>query len=159
MFEEANAIVAAIYRHHAPAVGHRFSLKCVDVFGAVHGVAICGRPVARLTCQSSVIEVSRVATNGTPNACSALYAAAARTAKAMGFESIQTFTLETEPGTSLRAAGWSFDGMSGGGDWNVPSRGGRRTDQPQCAKRRWVRTFQNAPRRSQSDCQVAQFSE
>ena len=138
---EANGIVAAIHRHHAPSVGHRLSLKVIDETGVVHGVAICGRPVARLTCQETVLEVTRVATNGTPNACSALYAAAARAAKAMGFARIQTFTLEEEPGTSLKAAGWTLVGTSSGGGWNVPSRGGRRVDQPQGVKLRWHRDF------------------
>jgi hypothetical protein len=55
----------------------------------------------------------------------------------MGFLRIQTFILGTETGISLKAAGWVFDKISDGGDWNVPSRGGRRTDQPQEAKQRW----------------------
>lgn len=55
----------------------------------------------------------------------------------MGFKRIQTFILEEEIGTSLKAAGWEFDRMSDGGNWNVPSRGGRRTDQPQQPKQRW----------------------
>lgn len=136
---EANAIVASIHRHHAPATGHRFSLKVIDEAGAIHGVAIAGRPVAREICQSTVLEVSRVATNGTPNACSALYGAAARTAKAMGFARIQTYTLASESGTSLKAAGWVMDGQTSGGDWNTPKRRGRRTDQPQEPKHRWTR--------------------
>lgn len=67
----------------------------------------------------------------------AITGAAARTAKAMGFWKIQTFILEDEPGTSLLAAGWEFDGWTDGGDWNRPSRGGRRTDQPMGRKQRW----------------------
>ena len=66
-----------------------------------------------------------------------LYAACARVAKEMGFERIQTFILEEETGVSLRASGWEFEQISAGGDWNTPSRGGRRTDQPQQAKQRW----------------------
>jgi hypothetical protein len=64
----------------------------------------------------------------------------------MGYERIQTFILDTEPGVSLKAAGWEFDGESGGGDWNVPSRGGRRTDQPQQRKHRWKKTLNPSPR-------------
>ena len=53
-----------------------------------------------------VLEVTRLVTDGTANACSLLYAAAARVGKELGYERIQTFILATEPGTSLRAAGW-----------------------------------------------------
>lgn len=73
-------------------------------------------------------------TDGTRNACSMLYSACARAAEAMGFYWIQTFILENEPGTSLKAAGWEFIAESRGGDWNQPSRGGRRIDQPQTKK-------------------------
>ncbi len=60
----------------------------------------------------------------------------------MGFDEIQTFILQSESGTSLRAAGWLEDPTtSAGGDWNRPSRGGRRVDQPQEAKRRWFKTL------------------
>jgi hypothetical protein len=88
-----------------------------------------------------VAEVTRLVTDGTPNACSMLYGAAARAADAMGFDRIQTFILEDEPGTSLKAAGWTFEGMTEGGDWNRPSRGGRRVDQPMIRKQRWCRWF------------------
>jgi hypothetical protein len=59
----------------------------------------------------------------------------------MGFVKIITYTLESEPGSSLKAAGWVDEGLCGGGDWNVPSRGGRRRDQPMEMKRRWARAL------------------
>lgn len=86
-----------------------------------------------------VLEVTRCCTDGTPNAPSMLYAAVARAAKAMGYLKVQTYTLESEPGISLRAAGFQRIIEVRGGDWNRPSRGGRRTDQPLCAKVRWER--------------------
>ena len=57
------------------------------------------------------------------NVCSFLYSRAARIAKEMGYAKIITYILESEPGTSLKAAGWVLeaDGV-GGSDWNVPSR-------------------------------------
>ena len=103
---EANQVVAAIHRHHKPVLRHRFSLACIDDAGKVRGVAICGRPVARMVDNSMVLEVARVATDGTPNACSCLLGACARSAKAMGFAQIQTYTLPEEGGASLRGAGW-----------------------------------------------------
>jgi hypothetical protein len=62
----------------------------------------------------------------------------------MGFYKIQTFLLEHESGVSLKAAGWTFDGYSEGGDWNRPSRGNRRTDQPQGKKQRWIKILNAA---------------
>lgn len=59
----------------------------------------------------------------------------------MGFESIQTYILDTESGTSLRASGWEFSHSTSGGDWNNSKtyKGKRRTDQPMCPKQCWKR--------------------
>lgn len=143
--KQANDLVAQLHRHHKPAVGHRFSLGVRDDQGTPHGACIVGRPVARMTDQYAVAEVTRLVTDGTKNACSMLYAAAARACKAMGFQRIQTFILDSELGTSLKASGWTLDGVTCGGDWNVPSRGGRRVDQPQCAKQRWCKVLNTMP--------------
>ena len=70
----------------------------------------------------ATIEVTRVATDGCPNACSALYGAAWRAAKALGYERLGTYTLASEPGTSLRAAGWQQVRMVRGRSWSAPSR-------------------------------------
>jgi hypothetical protein len=135
--KQANAAVDLLHRHHKPAQGHRFSLGVVDETGVLHGAAIVGRPVARAVDQYKVAEVTRLVTDGTKNACSILYAAAARACRAMGFESIQTYTLEEEPGTSLRAAGWDCLGVvrKDGKGWG--SREGRRNDQPTSPKLKW----------------------
>lgn len=133
---QANDLVAKWHRHHKPARGHRFSIGAVKD-GRLVGAAIVGRPVARNTPAYEVAEVVRLVTDGTRNVPSALYGAAARTAQGMGFWKIQTFILEEEPGTSLKAAGWEFDGWTDAGGWNRPSRGGRRTDQPEGRKQRW----------------------
>jgi hypothetical protein len=132
-------MVQRFHRHHKPVVGHRFSIGCEDENMEVHGMAIVGRPVARAVDQNRVAEVTRLVTDGTPHVCSKLYAACARAAEAMGYEKIQTAILESEPGTSLKAAGWHLDHIIKGRDWNCPSRGGRRTDQPMCDKQVWVK--------------------
>lgn len=137
--KQANAVVAELHRHHKPVRGHRFSLGVVDHDGTLRGACIVGRPVARATDQYNVAEVTRLVTDGSRNACSILYAAAARACAAMGFEKIQTFILASEPGTSLRAAGWTMEAETAGGDWNRISRGGRRLDQPQGPKTRWAK--------------------
>jgi len=120
-------------------VGHRFSIGCMDDEGEIHGVGIVGRPVAREVDQYKVAEITRLVTDGTPNVCSKLYSACARAAKSMGYEKIQTTILESESGISLKASGWKFDHIIKGRDWNCPSRGGRRTDQPMCDKQVWVK--------------------
>jgi hypothetical protein len=134
--KELNALVASLHRHHKPVQGHRFSIG-IEHGGRIVGGASVGRPTARMTNQRRVLEVTRLVTDGTKNACSALYAAAARIGKELGYEHIQTFILEDEPGTSLRAAGWEFEQESGGGDWTRLSKPNRRQDQPQCKKQRW----------------------
>lgn len=134
---EANDFIERLHRHHKRVPGHRFSIG-VEASGGLVGVCVVGRPVARKTDFRSTVEVTRLCTDGTKNACSFLYSAAARAAKALGYSRIQTFILEDESGVSLRASGWVKDNVvSRGGDWNSPSRGGRRTDQPTCPKSRW----------------------
>jgi hypothetical protein len=119
--EEANALVEAMHRHHKPVVGHKFSLG-VAAADQIVGVAIVGRPVARGNDDGLTLEVNRCCTDGTKNACSMLYGAAWRAAKAMGYRRLITYTLPAEGGTSLRAAGWTLLGERGGGNWNTPSR-------------------------------------
>lgn len=134
----ANGWISLHHRHHGPAQGHRLSIAVADENGDVHGVAILGRPVSRCLDSAGYIEVRRVATDGTPNACSALYGASARVAREMGYAPHQviTYTLLSEPGTSLVAAGWCRDIVTAGGTWDTPSRA--RTDMhPTEPKVRW----------------------
>lgn len=119
--EEANAFVEAFHRHHKPVIGHKFSLGVTDG-KAMAGVAIVGRPVARGNDDGLTLEVNRCCTDGTRNACSMLYGAAWRAAKAMGYRRLITYTLPEEGGASLRAVGWTLIGQRGGGNWNTPSR-------------------------------------
>ena len=118
---EANAFVASYHRHHKPTPGAKFSIA-VSRDEIVHGVCIVGRPVARMLDDGWTLEVNRVCTDGARNACSMLYGAAWRAAKAMGYRRLITYTLPEEGGASLRAAGWKLIGLRGGGNWNVKSR-------------------------------------
>jgi hypothetical protein len=118
---EANAFVRLHHRHHGPVVGHLFSLGAA-LNGKIVGVAIIGRPVSRRRDDGVTAEITRLATDGTRNACSFLYGAAARAAFALGFKRIGTYILASEPGTSLVAAGWRKIGETPGRSWSVPSR-------------------------------------
>ena len=143
---EANALVARWHRHHQPSQGHRVSLGAIDPSGTVHGACIVGRPVARLAgSPRDVLEVVRLVTDGTPNACSILYAAAARAGVAMGYRRIQTYILDSEPGITLTAAGWSNEGTAGGGQWKHTDGKPRRTDQPTGMKSRWAKSLATRP--------------
>jgi len=103
--KQANTYISTQHRHHGIVRGHRFSLGAY--VGEIHmGTIIVGRPIARNTCQYTVAEVTRLATNGYPNACSFLYGRAAKACKAMGYTYIQTFILDSETGISLKASGW-----------------------------------------------------
>jgi len=119
--DEANAYVATLHRHHKPVPGAKFCIA-VSEGDIVRGVAIVGRPVARMLDNGMTLEVNRCCTDGTRNACSMLYGAAWRAAKALGFARLITYTLPQEGGASLRGAGWTLIGERGGGNWNVASR-------------------------------------
>ena len=119
--DEANAFVEQHHRHHKPVVGHLFSLGAV-ASDKIVGVAIVGRPVSRFRDDGLTAEVTRLCTDGTKNACSFLYGAAARAAFALGFKRIGTYILKSEPGSSLTAAGWRLIGETPGRSWSVPSR-------------------------------------
>lgn len=138
--KEANNFIEDHHRHHKPVRGHRFSLGCLKD-GQMVGVAICGRPVARKTNYQEVLEVTRLCTDGTKNTCSFLYSACARVAKEMGFKKIQTFILDSEHGSSLKASGWTYDGHTVGRQWKHSDGKERRTDQPTCDKHRYAKTF------------------
>lgn len=114
--QEANAFVESLHRHHKRIQGHRFSIGAKDGERLV-GVAIVGRPVSGKN-QDVWTEVSRLCTDGTKNACSFLYSAAARASRELGYERIQTYILDTEPGVSLVAAGWTFDRLSHPVGWH-----------------------------------------
>lgn len=118
----ANAFVAEMHRHHKPTQGHKFSIGVVDDSDALRGVVIVGRPVARKRDDGWTAEVTRLCTDGTKNACSMLYGAAWRAAKAMGYRKIGTYILAEETGASLKASGWREVGPAGGGSWSVPTR-------------------------------------
>ena len=118
---EANAYVEQNHRHHGKVVGALFSIG-VSNGPDVCGVAIIGRPVARGNQDGFTAEVTRCCTDGTKNACSMLYSAAWRAARAMGYRKLVTYTLQSEAGASLRAAGWSVVGEVRGRSWHTPSR-------------------------------------
>ena len=117
----ANTYVARYHRHNQPTNGHKWSIACYDG-ERLCGVAICGQPVARRLDDGLTIEIRRVCTDGTRNACSILYGACSRIARDMGYKRIVTYTLYSESGVGLKASGFINIGEAGGISWNMPGR-------------------------------------
>lgn len=134
-FAEAAQYVRDKHRHHGAPVSAKLCVAVADG-ETVHGVAIAGRPVARMLDDTWTLEVYRVATDGTKNACSMLYRAVWRAARALGYRKVITYTLESEGGGSLRGAGFRVVGEVTGGSWSRKSR--PRVDKhPLQGKLRW----------------------
>lgn len=112
---EAQEFVRNFHRHNKPPVGHVFSLGCSDGEKLV-GVAICGRPVARMLDDGQTLEVTRccVVDDAPKGACSFLYSRAWKAASALGWSRLITYTLQSESGSSLRGAGWRVVNQSPG---------------------------------------------
>lgn len=120
-FAEASAFIRQHHRHHLPSVGWKFGVAVNDGANVV-GVVTVGRPVARALDNGWTLEVTRLCTTGEKNAASMLYGAAWRAAKALGYRRLVTYTLVSEPGTSLKAAGWTALYQTDGGSWDCPTR-------------------------------------
>lgn len=121
---QAREFVAKFHRHNDPPQGYKFSIGLLDGDDLI-GVVIVGRPVARRKDDGKTAEVTRCCVlEGYKNANSLLYGAAWRAARAMGYSRIITYTLPTESGASLRAAGFQKVGMTEAkaNGWSVPSR-------------------------------------
>ena len=147
--QEANDFVENLHRHHDPV--HRDKFRCGAVLdGKLVGVVQIGRPVSRGLDDGQTVEVVRLCTDGTRNACSFLYARAANAAKELGYSRIYTYILESEDGASLKASGWVFDGWTHGGTWDCNVRP-RNYTAPTCRKARYVKRFreQNVVYRSE----------
>lgn len=121
-FAAAADFVREHHRHHTPPIGHIFSLAAF-LGDRMVGVAIVGRPVARYRDDGLTAEITRLCVvEGVRNAASFLLGACARAALALGFRRIGTYTLASESGASLRAAGWRVVGEVKGRSWSCPSR-------------------------------------
>lgn len=105
----ARSFVGQHHRHHNPPQGGLFAIAAADG-DTIVGVAIVGMPVARMTTDGYTAEVTRLCTTGAKNACSMLYSACWRAARAMGYHRLITYILSDEPGTSLKASGLAMSG-------------------------------------------------
>ncbi len=132
---DAFAYVREHHRHHRPPRGPVFQLAVYDG-DRLCGVLVAGRPVSRMLQDGRTLEVTRLCTDGTKNACSKAYAAAWRAARALGWMRLVTYTLPEEGGASLRASGFRLIGEAGGGKWSRAKRE-REDNHPTQLKLRW----------------------
>jgi len=110
----ANGFTLKHHRHHLPVYRAKWNIGCYKDEKLI-GIATCGRPVSRYLDDGLTLEIRRVTTNGTKNACSKLYSACARIAKEMGYNKIITYILMSENGASLKASGFQLEKEGVGG--------------------------------------------
>lgn len=139
--KQANEFVSSLHRHHQPVHRDKFRIGAWHN-GRLVGVVQVARPVSRMLDDGETVEVVRLCTDGTKDVCSFLYSKAARIAKEMGYKKIITYILESESGTSLKAAGWEQEAVTSGGHWTRPSRP-RSTTAPTVPKKRYSKILRS----------------
>jgi len=135
-FQFAQKYVKEHHRHTPNITGCKFAIGC-EHNGIVVGVAICGRPVSRHLDDGKTLEINRVCTDGTKNACSMLYGASCRIAREMGYKKVITYTLKSENGASVKASNFIYDGEAGGTHWTGKRNKGQNI--PKELKNRWYK--------------------
>lgn len=141
---EASAYIRKHHRHHDPSQGHRFSLKALRD-GKIVGVACVGRPVGKTQQDGETVEITRLCTDGTPNAVSFLVGACKRAARALGWKRMISYTLVEEPGSAWKASGMEQTAEVKGHAWTGTYSKGRlpgfekqrSNTHPTGPKRRW----------------------
>ncbi len=136
--KEQAAFVAQYHRHSSPRGSGKFAIQA-RYDDQMVGVALAGRPSARHLDDGLTVEVLRVCTDGTLNACSFLYGAVHRVAKAMGYRKAITYTLLTEPGSSVKAAGYTLAAATRPDDGQRPGR--PRAKRDAVPRNRWELTL------------------
>lgn len=146
---EAKEFVGRFHRHNKPPVSWKFGVG-LSIAGELVGVAIAGRPVARVLDTEGAIEITRVCVREHKNANTRLYGAILRAAAALGYRVAYTYTLQTESGASLKASGWTVDEkLEARATWNCKARQRVQTDlfgteqRPAEAKIRWKKELCN----------------
>lgn len=147
----ARQFIQEKHRHNEAPTPMQVSIAVgVESDGVLVGVATAGQPVARGLSDGFTIEINRLCTDGTPHSASMLYGAMVRAAKALGFRRIVTYTLMSEPGTSLKASGWTTSIPIGSRSWQDDTKTrvrsdvtlwGERRNAANVPKQRWERSL------------------
>lgn len=143
---EAKDFVRKHHAHVKPPAGWKFGASIWNGGSTQIGVIMVGRPVSRMLDQKGdTLEVNRLCLNrDLPdplrwNACSQLYAWAAREAEKRGYGRIITYLRDDEDGVSVKAAGWVAEHKSAGGSWDRKDRG--RASENTVPKIRWAKSL------------------
>lgn len=139
---EARSYVKRHHRHCGPPKFHKFSV-CLTVDGEPEpvGVVVASTPKARAQMDGMTLEINRVCSDSrNADACSKLYSLAVRAGKSLGYRRFLSYTLPSESGSSLKAAGFIVEGTTAAGahGWNSPSRPRATESYPIGEKLRWV---------------------
>lgn len=131
---QAKAFNFETHRRLPKVQGAMWCARVEDEVGTV-GVALVG--AAARVWNGRVLAVLRCAVMpGYFNACSMLYGACSRAARALGAEDLVTYTHGDEHGASLRASGFVYAGVTDGGEWGRDGRPRQLAIDPQ-KKNRW----------------------
>jgi len=149
-FREANRFLEQHHRHHGSVAGGKFAIGLYELDTLI-GVACCGRPVSRVLDDGLTLEINRLCClNSEKNACSMLYGRSCLVAKDMGYRKVITYILESETGSSLRAAGFTLEARNVGGKAWTGRRSGKcrekasgKKQPPMELKQRWVRILKD----------------
>lgn len=166
-FDEACRFISMYHRHHRPPVGAKYTVGIEDIdrpgTPTLVGVAIVGRPVARVLADRWTLEVTRSCTDGTRNANSMLYGACWAAVVKLGFRRLVTYTQDGETGASLKAAGWTLLAeRPARPGWDTPSRRREKTGTENVLRFFWAKTTANyypgrpLPRCPQGDVEALQ---
>lgn len=135
----ARLFVAKHHRHNKPPKSALFAVG-LEHDGELVGVALCGRPVARMLQDGKTAEVTRTCTlpQCPKGGVSKLLNACRSAAAAIGYERVVTYTLQSESGASLRGAGWvQAELLEARPGWDRPSRSREPGMVDNTAKIRW----------------------
>jgi hypothetical protein len=143
-FAAARTFVNKYHRHASAPPSHKFSIGLLDA-GRLVGVIIASTPKARALDDGFTLELNRCCVlPNQRNACSKLYAKAIKAGRNMGYRKFVTYTLTSEPGSSLKAVGFKLEGITQARPkgWDHPSRRRPMPERyPTGQKYRWVLLF------------------
>jgi hypothetical protein len=142
---DARRFIKSHHAHCATPVTWRFQTSVWNG-GTLMGVAVVGNPVAPGLNGRGIVEVNRLCVRRDTaaalrwNAASMLYGWCGREAARQGWRKIITYTRIDEPGTSLRASGWSPEARVRGRGWHS-NRRARSNTNAWIDKTRWAKTL------------------
>ena len=156
--KKAKKFIKKHHAHNPPPPGWIFGYAVLNGRD-VCGIVWVGRPIARRLNAFKVIEINRNCVRRdlpsalVKHACSMLYGAAVREAEKRGYETAITYTLVSEPGTTLKAAGFTRapKPTREGDTWDKPGRR-RKQKSPTEAKWKWTREL-NPPNEARRELQ------